>query len=99
MGIRPLGNGPKPTYGQDDTNSRYGDWVSDLENAGETSGEVLAEIDAKSSSSNQSTQDLATAIRDLESQPILLWWDGNGTKPRLKPGWGLFNTSTGKMEE
>ena len=35
----------------------------------------------------------------LESLPLLLRWDGTGTKPQLKPGWGLFNTSTGKMEE
>lgn len=35
----------------------------------------------------------------LESLPLLLHWDGTGTKPQLKPGWGLFNTTTGVIEK
>lgn len=35
----------------------------------------------------------------LESLPLLLHWDGKGTKPQLKPGWGLFNTSNGTVEK
>lgn len=35
----------------------------------------------------------------LESLPLLLHWDGTGNKPQLKPGWGLFNTTTGVVEK
>ena len=44
--------------------------------------------------------DLAAYVtaKYLESLPLLLHWDGTGNKPKLKPGWGLFNTSTGTVE-
>lgn len=38
-------------------------------------------------------------VKYLESLPLLLHWDGKGTKPQLKPGWGLFNTSNGTVEK
>lgn len=107
MGIRPYARGQVPVPAeQDDVKSRFGAWVDDLEDAGEKSGEAYAEIDAKASSSNQGftrlAEDLTAAenrITALENLPLLLHWDGTGTKPQLKPGWGLFNTTTGKMEE
>lgn len=40
-----------------------------------------------------------TTKQELENLPLLLFWDGTGTKPQLKPGWGLFNTSTGVVEK
>lgn len=36
--------------------------------------------------------------QELENLPLLLHWDGKGTKPQLKPGWRLFNTTTGTVE-
>ena len=107
MGIRPYARGQVPVPAEpDDVKSRFGAWVDDLEDAGEKSGEAYAEIDAKASSSNQGftrlAEDLTAAenrITALENLPLLLHWDGTGTKPQLKPDWGLFNTTTGKMEE
>lgn len=107
MGIRPYARGQVPAPAeQDDVKSRYGAWIDDLEDAGAKSGEAYAEIDAKASSSNEALTKLAAdltaaenRITALENLPLLLHWDGTGTRPQLKPGWGLFNTTTGKMEE
>lgn len=107
MGIRPYARGQVPVPAeQDDVKSRFGAWVDDLEDAGEKSGEAYAEIDAKASSSNNSVSklsaDLTAAenrITALENLPLLLHWDGTGTRPQLKPGWGLLNTTTGVVEK
>lgn len=87
-------------------NDRYGDMNAGLEKDGAKAGEVLKDINAKAASSNSGMVELAAdltaaenRITALENLPLLLHWDGTGTKPQLKPGWGLFNTTTGKMEE
>ena len=107
MGIRPYSRGQVPVRAAPDSaETRFKPWVDDLEDAGAKTGEVWAEIDAKASSSNQGftrlAEDLTAAenrITALENLPLLLHWDGTGTKPQLAPGWGRFNTTTGQVEK
>ena len=107
MGIRPYARGQVTVPAeQDDVKSRFGAWVDDLEDAGEKSGEAYVEIDAKASSSNNSVSklsaDLTAAenrITALENLPLLLHWDGTGTKPTLSPGWALMNITNGTIEK
>ncbi|OFQ44853.1 hypothetical protein [Corynebacterium sp. HMSC076D02] len=60
--------------------------------------ELSKRVDALESAPGPDLSGYVT-LNALETLPLLLHWDGTGTKPQLKPGWGLFNTSTGKMEE
>ena len=107
MGLRPYAQGQVPVRAEPDSaETRFKTWVDDLEDAGAKTGKVWAEIDAKASSSNEAltklSGDLTAAenrITKLENLPLLLHWDGTGTKPQLKPGWGLFNTATGQVEK
>ena len=107
MGIRPYSRGQVPVRAAPDSaETRFKPWVDDLGDAGAKTGEVWADTDAKASSSNQGftrlAADLTAAenrITALENLPLLLLWDGTGTKPQLKPGWGLFNTTTGAIEK
>lgn len=100
MGIRPYSSGQVPVRAQQDSvQSRYGAWQAGLNDTGSKFGEGLADVDAKAASANSGAGELAIDLTALESQPLLLWWDGTGTKPQLKPGWGLFNTATGKVEK
>jgi len=38
----------------------------------------------------------AAALNDL---PLVLYWDGKSTKPKLQPKWRLFNGATGQIEK
>lgn len=59
MGIRPNGSGAIPPVTPDNPETRYGDWINDLEDSGEIVGGVWKETDAKASAANQAVSDLA----------------------------------------
>lgn len=104
MGIRPNGSSAAQPVAPDNPESRYSDWLTDLEDSGEIVGGVWQETDAKASSGNSGVTDLAGRVAaleaaDLSGLPLLLWWDGTGSKPQLKQGWGLFNALTGEFEK
>ena len=105
MGIKPDrdANLTPPTSTSSD---RYGDMNAGLEADGAKAGEVLKDINAKAGSANAGATELAAdltaaekRITSLENLPLLLHWDGTGTRPQLKPGWGLLNTTTGVVEK
>ncbi|MCG7440668.1 hypothetical protein [Corynebacterium sp. ACRPQ] len=108
MGINPnSGDGVEKNYtvdGRTDATSI----VSDAEHTGNEAGKAFAQIAAQADSANKGTSDLSKRVAALEKQstspdltgyPLLLWWDGTGTKPALKPGWALINITTGKVEK
>lgn len=38
----------------------------------------------------------AAALNDL---PLVLYWDGKSTKPKVQPKWRIFNGETGQIEK
>lgn len=66
MGIRPRKSGSYLPPVPDDSTSRWGSWVDDLDSAGGTAGEGFEEIDAKASSGNAGVSELATRVAGLE---------------------------------
>lgn len=83
--------------------------------ANTTTGELIADIEALEGRvdalendpgpdlSGYATLPRVTALEGrvdaLESQPLLLHWNGAGTRPQLKPGWALLNTSTMTIDQ
>lgn len=59
MGIRPNRDGLIPPVTPDNPETRYSDWLTDLEDSGEIVGGVWQETDAKASAANQAVSDLA----------------------------------------
>lgn len=100
MGIKPLKTGEtwEPSRGETIESYRE-DLEVGVEWVGETGGEALKDVAAIADSANTGTSELASKVAGLENQPLLLWWDGTGTKPTLMPGWVLINTSTGVVEK
>lgn len=108
MGIRPnSGDGVEHNYVIDGRHDAEG-IVSDAEHTGNEAGKAFAHIAAQADSANNGTSELSKRVAALEKQstppdltgyPLLLWWDGTGTKPTLKPGWALINITTGKVEK
>lgn len=81
MGIRPNGDGASPPVTPDNPETRYSDWLTDLEDSGEIVGGVWQETDAKASSGNDGVTDLAGRVSTLE---------GNTPAPRTRisgTGW------------
>lgn len=70
MGIRPNGDGAIPPVTPDNPETRYSDWLTDLEDSGEIVGGVWKETDAKATSANQSASDLAGRVENLETAPV-----------------------------
>lgn len=66
MGIRPRKSGSYLPPVPDNSTSRWGSWVDDLDSAGGTAGEGFEEIDAKASSGNAGVSELATRVAGLE---------------------------------
>lgn len=108
MGINPnSGDGVEKNYTIDGRHDAEG-LVSDAEHTGQEAGKAFAHIAAQADSANNGTSELSKRVAALEKQstptdfsnyPLLLWWDGTGTKPALKPGWALINITTGKVEK
>ena len=108
MGIRPnSGDGVEHNYVIDGRHDAEG-IVSDAEHTGNEAGKAFAHIAAQADSANTGTSELSKRVAALEKQstpidlsgyPLLLWWDGTGAKPALKPGWALINITTGKVEK
>lgn len=67
MGIRPNGDGVIPPVTPDNPETRYSDWLTDLEDSGEIVGGVWQETDAKASSGNDGVTDLAGRVAALEA--------------------------------
>lgn len=67
MGIRPNRDGLIPPVTPDNPETRYSDWLTDLEDSGEIVGGVWQETDAKASSANGSVSDLAGRLATAES--------------------------------
>lgn len=66
MGIRPNKSGDIIVNPPDNSQSRWGDWVTGLEGAGDTAGGVVSEIDAKAESANTGSGELAGDLTVLE---------------------------------
>ena len=67
MGIRPNGSGAIPPATPDNPETRYSDWLTDLEDSGEIVGGVWQETDAKASSGNDGVTDLAGRLATAEA--------------------------------
>lgn len=67
MGIRPNGSGAAPPVTPDNPETRYSDWLTDLEDSGEIVGGVWKETDAKASSGNDGVTDLAGRLATAEA--------------------------------
>lgn len=67
MGIRPNRDGIIPPVTPDNPETRYSDWLTDLEDSGEIVGGVWQETDAKSTSGNNGVSDLAGRVAAMES--------------------------------
>lgn len=67
MGIRPNRDGIIPPVTPDNPETRYSDWLTDLEDSGEIVGGVWKETDAKATSANSGTSDLAGRVAALEA--------------------------------
>lgn len=67
MGIRPRKGGSYLPPVPDNSTSRWGDWVDDLDSAGGAAGEGFEEIDAKASSGNAGVADLAGKLAAAEA--------------------------------
>lgn len=108
MGIRPnSGDGVERNYTIDGRHNAE-NLVTEAEHTGQEAGKAFAHISAQADSANTGMSELSKRVSALEKQstppdltgyPLLLWWDGTGTKPALKPGWALLNTSTGTIEK
>lgn len=105
MGIFAKGSQFPANVEADTPQNRYGDQFTKDSAAGEALGEVIGEVNAKAESSNETTgaiiediEALEGRVDALEGAPLLLHWDGTGTRPTLKPGWALLNTNTGVVE-
>lgn len=70
MGIRPNRDGAIPPVTPDNPETRYSDWLTDLEDSGEIVGGVWQETDAKATSANNAASDLAGRVEDLEDAPV-----------------------------
>lgn len=70
MGIRPNGDGAAPPVTPDNPETRYSDWLTDLEDSGEIVGGVWQETDAKATSANSGTSDLAGRVAALENRRL-----------------------------
>lgn len=68
MGIRPNKSGDLIVNPPDNSQSRWGDWVTGLEGAGDTAGGVVSEIDAKAESANSGSGELAGDLTALEGR-------------------------------
>lgn len=68
MGIRPNGGGAIPPAQPDNPESRYGDWLSELDSSGEIIGEVWQDTDAKATAGNNGVTDLAGRVASLETR-------------------------------
>lgn len=67
MGIRPNRDGLIPPVTPDNPETRYSDWLTDLEDSGEIVGGVWKETDAKASSGNDGVTDLAGRVAAMEA--------------------------------
>lgn len=67
MGIRPNRDGLIPPVTPDNPETRYSDWLTDLEDSGEIVGGVWKETDAKATSGNSGVTDLAGRVAALET--------------------------------
>lgn len=66
MGIRPNRDGLIPPVTPDNPETRYSDWLTDLEDSGEIVGGVWQETDAKATSGNGGVSDLAGRLAAAE---------------------------------
>lgn len=93
MGIRPnKGDKVERNY-RIDGSTEAQQLINDSEHTGNEAGKVFAEISAQADSANSGASELSKRVGAIERLPILLWWDGEGSPPELKPGWALLNTS------
>ncbi|WP_412100217.1 hypothetical protein [Corynebacterium aurimucosum] len=76
----------------------FAEVAAQAESANKGTSDLSRRIAALESSPGPDLSAYVTA-KYLESLPLLLHWDGKGTKPQLKPGWGLLNTTTGVVEK
>ena len=83
----------------DTPQNRYGGQLTKDSVAGDALGETIADVNSTASSANTTVGEIIADIEALEALPLLLHWDGTGTRPTLKPGWALFNTTTGVVEQ
>lgn len=93
MGIRPNKGDKVETNYRVDGSAEAQQLISDAEHTGNEAGKVFAEIGAQADSANSGASELSKRVGAIERLPLLLWWDGTGTPPPLKPGWALLNTS------
>lgn len=67
MGIRPNSDGVIPPAQPDNPETRYSDWLTDIEDSGEIVGGVWQETDAKATSGNDGVTDLAGRLAAAEA--------------------------------
>ncbi|APT92688.1 hypothetical protein CPHO_07035 [Corynebacterium phocae] len=98
MGIRPLRAGAQ--YVPPDTSAagQARDSLGGFESTGEIAGSAIAQIDSRAGSANSVSVEVANEVAELRALPLILWWNGEGDKPKLRPGWALLNTTTKEME-
>lgn len=68
MGIRPNSGGVIPPAQPDNPETRYSDWLDELDSSGEIIGGVWQDTDAKATSSNNGVTDLAGRVASLEAR-------------------------------
>lgn len=93
MGIRPNKGDQVETNYRIDGRAEAQQLINDAEHTGNEASKVFAEISAQADSANSGASELSKRVGAIERLPILLWWDGEGSPPELKPGWALLNTS------
>lgn len=97
MGIKPNRGDKVETNYRIDGSAEAQQLINDAENTGNEAGKVFAEISAQADSANSGASELSKRVGVIERLPILLWWDGEGSPPALKPGWALYNVATGEV--
>lgn len=97
MGIRPNKGDKVEAHYRIDGSTEAQELITDAEHTGNEAGKVFAEISAQADSANTGMSELSKRVGAIERLPILLWWDGEGSPPALKPGWALYNVATGEV--
>lgn len=97
MGIRPQSGTPVETNYRIDGRAEAQQLITEAEHTGNEAGKVFAEISAQADSANFGASELSKRVGVIERLPLLLWWDGEGSPPALKPGWALYNVATGEV--
>ncbi|MGV0369506.1 hypothetical protein ACUY29_12125 [Corynebacterium aurimucosum] len=97
MGISPDKGDKVETNYRIDGSAEAQELINESEYTGNEAGKVFAEISAQADSANSGASELSKRVGAIERLPLLLWWDGTGTRPVLKPGWALYNVATGEV--